>query len=201
MFTFIKDRVASLLGGFVPGMLYARQQMELKKVRKLPNTSVHTDLVFGEGSYFNIPGDPASLQIAQGVSFRRYCHVMLFPGASLSLGQNVFFNNYCSLNCLDRIEIGEHTLFGEGVKIYDHNHEYTFDAVKGLQVSSVDFAKAPVKIGRNCWIGSNVTILKGVEIGDNVIIGANCLIHRPVPANSVVKHKEELIITSIGKKD
>ncbi len=45
--------------------------------------------------------------------------------AQLIIGDNVFMNNYCSINCLDEIEIGENTLFGEGVKLYDHNHQHT----------------------------------------------------------------------------
>lgn len=200
MFSFIKKGFASWLGSFVPGMLYARQQVELRTLRARPHTSIAPDLVWGEGSYFNIPGDYASLHIEAGVSFRRYCHVMLFPGASLTLGKQVFFNNHCSLNCLDRIEIGEYTLFGEGVRIYDHNHGYTFDPDKGLEVKTSEYAKAPVRIGKHCWIGSNVTILKGVEIGDNVIIGANCLVHRSIPANSMVKHTEELVITPFETK-
>ena len=38
------------------------------------------------------------------------------------------------------------------------------------------YSKGPIKIGSDCWIGSNVTILKGVNIGDNVIIGAGSII-------------------------
>ena len=45
---------------------------------------------------------------------------------------------------------------------------------------------APIRVGRDCWIGSNVTILKGVTIEDNTIIEAGCLIRNDVPANSVV---------------
>jgi acetyltransferase-like isoleucine patch superfamily enzyme len=195
MFSSIKNSIASWLGSLVPGLLYSRRQVEIKRIRKRPNTSIPSDFKFGEGSFFNLHGDYASLQIGEAVSFRRYCHIMLFPGAAISIGKKVFFNNNCSLNCLDQIEIGENTLFGEGVRIYDHNHRYSFDTAKGLEVSTDAYAKAPVKIGRNCWIGSNVTILKGVEIGDNVIVGANCLIYQSIPANSIVKHAENLVIS------
>ena len=84
-------------------------------------------------------------------------------------------------------------MFGEGVKIYDHNHKFSTDPVK---VEKGAFTTAPVRIGRNCWIGSNVTILKGVTIGDNVIIGTHCLIHQSIPSNSIVKHTEGLDISS-----
>ncbi len=74
----------------------------------------------------------------------------------------------------------------------NHNHKYEFD--KDLKVDRNSFTIAAVKIGKNCWIGSNVIILKGVTIGDNVIIGANCLVYKSVPSNSIVKHQESLII-------
>ena len=60
-----------------------------------------------------------------------------------------------------------------------------------LQCSS-----APIHIGRDCWIGANTVILRGVTIGDNVVIGANCLIYQDIPSNSIVTHSEQLKITS-----
>jgi acetyltransferase-like isoleucine patch superfamily enzyme len=38
-----------------------------------------------------------------------------------------------------------------------------------------------------------VTILNNVTIGDNVIVGAGCLVHKAVPSNTIVMRKEELI--------
>ena len=44
-----------------------------------------------------------------------------------------------------------------------------------------------VIIGENCWIGSNVIILKGAEIGNNCVIGANCTIDFNVPNNTLIQ--------------
>lgn len=96
-------------------------------------------------------------------------------GGKLVVGKNVFFNNNCSLNCMDSIVIGDGTIFGESVKIYDHNHMITDN-----EVDHNAFRKAPVIIGRNCWIGSNVVILPGVVIGDNVTIGAGAVITKSI---------------------
>ena len=43
----------------------------------------------------------------------------------------------------------------------------------------------PVKIGKNVWIGANVTILPGISIGDNSIIGAASVVTKDVPANTL----------------
>ena len=53
---------------------------------------------------------------------------------------------------------------------------------------------APIMVGKDCWIGSNVTILKGVRIGDNTVIGAGCLIRQDIPANSIVYNNGDILI-------
>jgi acetyltransferase-like isoleucine patch superfamily enzyme len=114
-------------------------------------------------------------------------------GGFLEIKDRVFFNNFCSINCLEKISIGENTLFGENVKLYDHNHSYERNE-DGLQVSHSEFRTAPIIIGKNCWLGSNVVVLKGVTIGDNSIIGAGCIIHKNIPADSTVLNQQELIV-------
>ena len=56
---------------------------------------------------------------------------------------------------MERIEIGSGTMMGEGVRFYDHDHIYTAEKIEKWQWTS-----APIIVGRDCWIGSNVTILK-----------------------------------------
>ncbi len=48
------------------------------------------------------------------------------------------------------------------------------------------FETAPIKIGRNVWVGAKATILMGVTIGDNAIVGANSVVTRDVPAGATV---------------
>ncbi|WDF47305.1 acyltransferase [Chryseobacterium sp. KACC 21268] len=159
----------------------------LANIRKNKNSKIGSAFRIGNYSNFSIDAS-ASLMIGDGVSFRNYCNFVLAKNAKVILENNVFMNNYCSINAIEKIEIGENTLFGEGVKLYDHNHEYSQNKVEHRK-----FTTAPIKIGKDCWLGSNVTVLKGVTIGDNCIIGAGCLIYKDVPAGSVVKLKQDLI--------
>lgn len=143
-----------------------------------------------------ISGNESKITIDANVYFRKFCNIIVSEGGCLNIDKNVFFNNYCSLNCLGRISIGENTLFGEGVKIYDHNHYYEFNE-NSLHVDRGRFKIGFVDIGKNCWIGSQVVILPNVTIGDNVIIGANNLIYKSIPSNVVVKQKNDFIIESL----
>ena len=52
-------------------------------------------------------------------------------------------------------------IFGENVKVYDHNHCYK-DRTRLIKEQG--YTSAPIHIGEHCWIGSNTIILKGVTI-------------------------------------
>lgn len=191
----MKKRFAKKAASFITGLAYARGIQELDRIRKMPGTDIGTKVELGESSLIVAEPNFKKIQIGQGVSFRKFCNIMVYPHAALSIGENVFFNNYCSINCLGEIEVGDNCIFGEGVKFYDHNHGYYYNPDGTLIVQTNAYTIGKIKIGKNCWIGSNVTILNNVEIGDNVIIGANCLLYKSVPSNSMVKHAENLIIT------
>lgn len=136
----------------------------------------------------------SKIQIGRNFQFRKGFTLLLDRDGSLKIGNDVFLNNYCTICVFDEITIGDGTIFGENVKIYDHNHIYLNP---DTPIKQQGYTSAPIHIGRHCWIGSNVTILKGVTIGDNCVIGAGCVIHRDVSSNSVVVNKQELIVKAI----
>lgn len=131
------------------------------------------------------------VKFGKGFTFRKGFSISIEEKGVIEIGEEVFFNNYCSLNALDNIKIGDNCIFGSNVKIYDHNHRFKN---KEKKIMDQGYTKAPVKIGRDCWIGSNVTILKGVTIGNNVIIGAGCVIDKDIPDDNIVKQDEKLIM-------
>ena len=44
----------------------------------------------------------------------------------------------------------------------------------------------PIRIGRRCWIGTNVVILPGVQLGDDIVVGAGAVVTKSFPSGSVV---------------
>ena len=126
------------------------------------------------------------ISFGKKVTFRRRFNIFIENNAKIVIGENCFFNNDCSLNAQQEIIIGKDSIFGENVKIYDHNHVFKN---KDERIINQGFKTGKVKIGNNCWIGSNVVILKGVAIGDNVIIGAGCVITESVENNKIVRNQ------------
>ena len=98
--------------------------------------------------------------------------VYVNEGANLSLGSG-YINNNLSLSCFEKIEIGYDVAISDNVCIRDSdNHDI---------LTSNHVKTKPIKIGNHVWIGMNVTILKGVTIGDGCIIAAGSVVNRDIP--------------------
>lgn len=119
------------------------------------------------------------------VTFRKALSIVIEKNGKIIIGNGVFFNNYCSLNSLCRIKIGDNSIFGENVKLYDHDHVFKF---KNELIKNQGYKLGEISIGSNCWIGSNVIILKSVSIGNNCVIGAGEVVKKNVPNNSILKN-------------
>lgn len=119
---------------------------------------------------------------------------MIEEAGKVSIGDHCFFNHGCSINCLQQVHIGDHTIMGEGVRIYDHNHRFS-DPQQAIKDQG--YATSAVQIGCHCWIGSNVVLLRKASIGDHCVIGAGCVINETIPAGSIVTVEKNLIQKSI----
>ena len=64
---------------------------------------------------------------------------------------------------------------------------------------SSDLSTGEIIIGSKCWIASDVIILKGASIGDKCVIGAGCIIDRPIPEGTIVRLKQDLQLQTIYK--
>ncbi len=102
-------------------------------------------------------------------------------GCNIHIGNN-FFANF-NLTILDEapVTIGTNVFIGPNVSIYTACHPLEAEA----RNTGVEWAE-PVTIGNNVWIGGNATILPGVAIGDNCVIGAGCVVTKDVESNTVV---------------
>lgn len=106
------------------------------------------------------------------------------PEARLVIGERVFINNNAAIIAdKSMISIGDDTLIGPNFTCFDSN----FHPLHPEKRLGNDYRCKPVTIGRNVFIGANVTVLQGVSIGDNSVIGASMVIDKDVPSNMLVK--------------
>ena len=126
-------------------------------------------------------------------SFRCFPPFYTDCGKNIKIGKNVFINACCRFQDQGGIEIGDGSLIGHNTTIATLNHDFNPDKRANLHPS-------PVKIGKNVWIGSDCTILPGVEIGDGAVIGAGSVVTKNVPANSIAVGSPARVIKQIEIK-
>lgn len=111
----------------------------------------------------------------------------------LQIGKGCRFNRNDIVVVHSKIVIGDNTILGPNVCIYDHDHDFDHNGVIPGKYKTDD-----VHIGNKVWIGAGTIVLKGTQIGDNTIIGAGCIVKGDIPANSmVVARNRELIVTPL----
>ena len=100
----------------------------------------------------------------------------------LTIKDGTHIGDYTIIDLVDDVTIGNDVAIGPNCTLYTHDHVYTdknSPAWKGGLVSK------PIIIKDGAWIGSGVTILPGVTIGERAVIAAGSVVTKPVEANAI----------------
>ena len=119
-----------------------------------------------------------------------------FGGRHVHFGKNVYANFNLTLVDDTHIYVGDHTMIGPNVTIASAGHPI----LPELREKDYQF-NMPVHIGRNCWIGAGVIIVPGINIEDNMVIGAGSIVTKDIPANSVAVGNPCRVIREINDRD
>ena len=116
----------------------------------------------------------------------------------ITIGNNVSINFDCHIACVNKVIIGNGVLIASKVFITDHFHgDITKKALEQAPSQRKVMSKGEVNIEDNVWIGEGVCIMPDVRIGENCIIGANSVVTKSFPANSVIGGNPAKIIKTI----
>lgn len=131
-----------------------------------------------------------SLQLGEGLTTGYSCRFDL-PGTSIKtlvIGKNCEMGDNVHIVAHKSVTIGENCLIASKVFISDTSHGDYNDknaSSPDLPPKLRELAYHEVSIGNNVWIGENVCILPGVNIGDGCIIGANSVVTRNIEDNTI----------------
>lgn len=108
-------------------------------------------------------------------------------GCHTHIGNDTVINLNCTFLDAADIFIGSRVLIGPDVKIYTTFHP-THTSNRFTSSDEGNYFKtqaSPVRIDDDTWIGGNVTILPGVHIGKNVVIGAGSVVTKDIPDDTI----------------
>jgi len=106
------------------------------------------------------------------------------PEAFVKIGNRVGISG-ATIYARSGIEIGDYTNIGGNVKILDNDFHPVESEARMLDDKN-QIGAAPIYIGRNCFIGCNVIILKGSNLGDNCVVGAGAVVSGTFESGCVI---------------
>lgn len=104
-------------------------------------------------------------------------------GTHIRIGNNVGIGEFAYLGGAGGLEIGDDCIVGQYFSCHPENHNYS---TQNIPIRMQGVNRKGINIGKNCWIGSKVTILDGVTIGDGCILAAGTVVTKSFPANSII---------------
>lgn len=122
------------------------------------------------------------LEIGRGVWIGRGTAIRCHEGY-LRIGDGVVFGGRDTVNCYLDVEIDDECLFADEVYVVDFDHRYDDP---GATVQSQGIVKSPVRLGRDCWIGTKAVLLRGVSLGEGCVVGAAAVVRGRFEDRSVI---------------
>lgn len=117
-------------------------------------------------------------------------------GSNITIGDDVYINFGCVILDCGQVTIGQGTLIGPNVGLFSGNHAADADErVGGALIPK------PIAIGSRVWLCGNVSVVPGVTVGDDTIIGAGSVVTHDIPSGVVAAGNPCRVLRRITEQD
>jgi acetyltransferase-like isoleucine patch superfamily enzyme len=99
------------------------------------------------------------------------------------IGDKTVMGQECTISAYKHVRIGEQCVIADRAMFIDFDHGIV-EVERTIREQGI--YKRDVDVGSNVWIGYGACVLRGVQVGDNAVIGTNAVVTSDVPANAVV---------------
>jgi maltose O-acetyltransferase len=162
----------------IKGKFIANQPLVLRGLGKIS---------FGDKVSFGIVNSPRFLSSYAFIESR-------LSSANVTIGNNVSISNDFSIESEYSVTIQDNVVIGFNCNISDSN----FHDLNPNKRDQSDPNPKAVLIKNNTFIGNNVSVLKGVTLGNNVIVGANSVVTKSFPDNVIIAGNPAKIINTVN---
>lgn len=193
LFTRSLDTSASDFDQKQPGFTREKFKSLGKEIKKIPDRYIVVN-----PQYIEIGEGFSSLYNLRLEAWDSYASQRFLP--ELSIGNNVSINTDVHIGCINKVQIGNNVLMASRIYISDHSHGDMNNVDLAIPPAKRElFSRGPVIIEDNVWIGEGVAILPDVRIGENSIIGANSVVTKSFPRNSILAGNPARLVRMINE--
>jgi acetyltransferase-like isoleucine patch superfamily enzyme len=101
----------------------------------------------------------------------------------VSIGAKTVMGQECTISAFQHVSIGRECILADRVMLIDFDHGVV-EVERPIRLQGI--YKRDVRVGHNVWMGYGACVLRGVEIGENSIVGTGAVVTKDVPQNAVV---------------
>jgi acetyltransferase-like isoleucine patch superfamily enzyme len=167
---------------FTPYYLVRYWRFFLLKLRHRGNVVTEGFVFLGRGVELHARPGYGRIVLGRWVHIGNRCAIRAHEG-TIRIGDKVVFGTDITVNGYLDIEVGAATLIADWVYVCDFDH-VTTDLTRPIKDQGI--VKSPVRIGPDCWLGTKVTVTRGVRIGRGSVVAANAVATRDVPEYAIV---------------
>lgn len=117
-------------------------------------------------------------------------------GKNITIGDDVYINFGCVVLDCGQVSIGSNTLIGPNIGLFSGNH-----ATDAQERAEGGLIPNPITIGSRVWLCGNVTVVPGVTIGNDTIIGAGSVVTHDIPSGVIAAGNPCRVLRTITEKD